>query len=303
MTKHYSAITCILYLIFPVLFFSGLPDDFADAAAMHEHKKTAEHSMHEHSVKATEVLVDLETRPAELVAGTRATLLFTIKDIDGKPMQDLTITHERLVHVMIIGADFSVFAHIHPDDLGPITPEMKKTAEFPVRYDFPKAGQYLIALDSAVKDVPFSEHLTLDVSGTPEMGGLKRDFSREKQFGDYRVSLSPSDSRITHGKKIVLTYTINKGKEPLKDLVPYLSAPMHLAIISADLVNFIHAHGEVPGTMSGGHHDHAHMSVPDKFGPDITAQIVFPSKGIYQIFSEIKHQGKVIPLSFMVEVE
>ena len=45
------------------------------------------------------------------------------------------------------------------------------------------------------------------------------------------------------------------------------------------------------------------MSVPDKFGPDITAQIVFPSKGIYQIFSEIKHQDKVIPLSFMVEVE
>lgn len=86
--------------------------------------------------------------------------------------------------------DFSVFAHIHPEDFGPITPEMKKAAKFTVRYIFPREGQYLIAVDSAVKDIPFSEHFTIDVTGEPKMGSFKKDFFREKQFGDYKVKLT-----------------------------------------------------------------------------------------------------------------
>jgi hypothetical protein len=79
---------------------------------------------------------------------------------------------------------------------------------------------------------------------------------------------------------------------------------MHLAMVQDNLNNFIHAHGELPGM--AGHHSmtgHMHMDVPAKFGPEIDVHVSFPVKGIYQIFSEVKHQGKVILLSFMVEVE
>ncbi|HYA31130.1 MAG TPA: hypothetical protein VED67_00110, partial [Thermodesulfovibrionales bacterium] len=70
---------------------------FAEGEAIHQH---GSHAGMEHAVKAPEVVVDLETRPAELKTGSQASIRFFIKDTESKPMQDLTITHERLVHVM-----------------------------------------------------------------------------------------------------------------------------------------------------------------------------------------------------------
>lgn len=91
----------------------------------------------------------------------------------------------------------------------------------------------------------------------------------------------------------------------MTDLEPYLSAPMHLAIIMSNLNNFIHAHGEVSGAPTVQQHTVGHIygTVPEKFGPEIEAHVIFPAKGFYQIFSEVKHQGKVILLNFLVEVE
>ncbi|HYA26955.1 MAG TPA: hypothetical protein VEE82_03060 [Thermodesulfovibrionales bacterium] len=276
----------------------------AFCAAMEEMHHFGGHEHMGNAMKAPEVIVDLETRPAELRTGMPTTITFFIKDAGGNPLQDLTVTHERLVHVMIISADFRTFAHIHPDDLGPITSDMIKDARFPIRYVFPTAGRYLIALDSAVNDEPFSEHFTVDVGGEPRMGTFKRDLSRGKMFGDYEVMLASSPERITVGKEVVLKYTISREGRPVTDLEPYLSAPMHVAIVEDDLNNFIHTHGELPDMP---HHPmmagHMHMEVPANFGPEIDIYINFPSKGFYQIFGELKHQGRVVLTSFMIQVE
>jgi Cu+-exporting ATPase len=296
----YIVVAAVIVLISGGLSLPSQNHPLAETGEGHDH--------HQHGaqmpMKGAEVIVDLETDPASIKAGSPATIFFSVKDLDGKPLQELTITHDRLLHVIITSQDFSVFAHIHPEDLGPITPDMKKTARFPVRYTFPEAGQYLIALDSAVKDSPFSEHFSVDVTGEPRIGSMKKDFAREKRFGDYTVTLSSTPERISEGKEVILSYLIKKNGTPVNDLQPYLSAPMHIAVISADLNNFIHAHGELPGTPSaqshGGHH---HMTVPEKFGPRIETHLSFPAKGVYQIFGEVKHEGKVMLTSFMVEVE
>jgi hypothetical protein len=284
---------------------------FPAADSMHEHHHAAhgeDMQMKEMQMKAAETAVDLETIPAELKAGNPAKIIFTVKDGEGKPVQDLQITHERLVHVIIASADFAVFAHIHPDDSGPITEEMKKKAEYPVRFTFPKAGQYIIALDTAANDNLISEHFTVDVTGEPKMGNISKDLSLEKKFGDLSVALSSVPEKITAGKETTLKYVFRKGGELVTDLEPFLSAPMHVAIISSDLDIFMHEHGELPGSSMGhGHMGHMmhmmNMNVPKKFGPEIDVAVVFPSKGLYQIFSQVAHRGKVEVLSFMVEVQ
>ncbi len=210
---------------------------------------------------------------------------------------------ERLLHVIIVSADFTAFAHIHPEDFGPITPEMKEKAEYTVRYTFPLAGRYLLAMDSAVKGALVSEHFTVDVSGNPKMGTLKEDFSKDKRFGEYEAIFSSAPERIVAGKEAVLKFVIKKKGEPVADLEPYLAAPMHLAVIKADLRNFIHAHGELPGEQDHEHPmGHIHGVLKEKFGPEIEAPVVFPVQGIYQIFGQIKHRGEIILLSFMVKV-
>jgi Cu+-exporting ATPase len=273
------------------------------AAASAEMEETHDHHMH--SMKKADVSVRLETTPSVLKAGSPAGILFIMRDSEGRPLQGLTVMHDRLVHVVIASADFSVFAHIHPEDFGPITEEMRRKAEYPVQFIFPKAGKYIIAADSALKGGHFSEHFTVDVEGMPMMGSFVKDLSREKEFDGLQVTLSTVPGKIVAGKETVLRYLIRKDGMPVKDLEPYLSAPMHVAVISTDLNVFIHTHGEIPGSGGGDHHTghEMHMHVPPNFGPELDVPVVFPAKGLYQIFSETGHRGKIVLMSFMVEVE
>ena len=280
------------------------------AGGGHDHH---DHEMHRHASgpAGLQPVVDLETAPAVITAGNPATITFTIRDDSNNPLKDLVITHDRLIHVVIISEDLSVFGHIHTEDIGPITAEMKERAEFPVRFTFPKAGRYTIAVDFAVRDKGYSELLDLEVSGSPAMGSVHRDLSREKVFDGYSVKLAVSPEQPVAGKETMLRYTILKDGTPVTDIEPYLSAAMHLAVINEGAGKyFVHAHGDRPGAMQHtGHEGHMashmeHSSPPGAvYGPEIEARVVFPAKGMYKIFSEIGHQGKVRLLDFMVNVQ
>ena len=277
----------------------------------HSHHMHEGHMHHMPAPSGPEPVVDMETVPAEVVAGKPASITFLIRDDNNNPLKDLVITHDRILHVVIISEDLSVFGHVHAEDLGPVTAEMKENARFPVRYTFPKAGNYVIALDFATKERGYSELLNLEVAGSPLMGRPQEDFSREKAFDGYQVKLALSPETPVAGKETTLRYTIMKNGKPVTDIEPYLSAAMHLAVINEGMQHyFVHAHGDRPGAMHHmGHEGHmaSHMghSVPAGalFGPEIEATVVFPAKGVYKIFSEIKHQGRVRVLDFMVNVE
>ena len=275
---------------------------FAETAADHVHQHQGVQNIASISGDETEAFIKAE--PEHIIAGTPATIVFSIKDRQGKPVTDLTIHHDSLIHVVIASQDFSVFAHIHPQDFEPITDEMKKAAQYPVRYTFPKAGRYIIGIDYAVNERPVSKHFIVNVSGGPEMGLPEKDMNREKSFGGLDVALSSVPEHLAAGKEVTLRYLFRTSGKEVTDLEPYLSAPMHLAIISADLDHFIHTHGEIPGMPAMEHHEHhMQMTVPKLFGPQIDVHVVFPAKGLYQIFGQVGYQGKIILTSFMVEVE
>ena len=295
----------ILRIVFAVLIFFGLTGRNYAVAEMggqkdHQHHETQYMS----STTGEEYVATIEIEPKHITTGSPTTIVFSLKDRRGRPITDLTIMHDRLIHVVIAGQDFSVFAHIHPQDFGPITPEMKKTARYHVRFTFPKAGRYIIGIDFAVKGRPVSKHFLVHVAGGPEMGHPGKDLDREKRFGGLDVKFSSKPKRITAGKEVTLSYLFTKNGKAVTGLEPYLAAPMHLAIISEDLNHFIHTHGEIPGMSPMGHDEESmQMTVPKKFGPEIDVHLVFPSRGLYHIFGQVGHKGRVILTSFMVEVE
>jgi putative copper export protein len=281
-------------------------------AALLRHQIPARHAFHSsHSSFATEavsskVIASLKTVPESPKTGEDVTLLLSLTDLNGSPVKGLAVTHERLVHVMVISEDLASFSHIHPEDFGVITEEMIKDARFTLHYLFPMAGRYLIAVDTALDNSPISKLAYLNIGGSPKPGTIKKDLSLKKQFGDYTVSLASKPEKIKAGEETVFTYTIEKSGMPVTDLEPYLGATMHLAVVGADLSNFIHTHGELPGN-EGEHHDHADMlhmkPPPPHFGPVINAEVVFPEKGLYKVFGEVRHRGKVLLLDFMIEAE
>lgn len=302
--KKNIAIAFTAFFIFCGFLFTAYPPAFAEREGMDKHHSHTGGVQSAHAMTEEEVIVEHKTEPASITAGKPTTILFSLKDKKGKPVKGLSVHHDRILHVVIVAQDFSVFAHIHPEDFGPITPAMKKTSKFSVRYTFPKAGRYLIGVDFAKGDQLFSKHFLVNAAGETGMGFTNMDLSRKKRFGDLQVGLAFEPESITAGQEVTLRYFFKSNREPVTDLEPYLSAPMHLSIISADLEHFIHTHGELPGKPSMGQHEHhMHMAVPQKFGPKIDAHVVFPVKGLYQIFGQVGHQGEIILTSFMVEVK
>jgi hypothetical protein len=160
-----------------------------------------------------------------------------------------------------------------------------------------------VGIDFATEDNFFSRTFPLHVYSAPEMGRPKMDFSKQKNFDSYKVTLSTMPVDIHSGEATTLRYVIEKNGKPLTNLEPFLGASMHLAVVSEDLKVFIHAHGSVPGSPHD-HHDHMHAPPPpEKFGPEIESDVVFPAKGVYKVFSQVKHQGKVLLFDFMVKVQ
>jgi hypothetical protein len=99
-----------------------------------------------------------------------------------------------------------------------------------------------------------------------------------------------------------------KNGVPVNNLQPYLGAAMHIAIVKDDFSRFIHTHGEVHTTSTlqattVNTVTHYHPAPPKIFGPDIEAHVVFPESGLYQVFGEFQHEGKVVVVDFSVRVE
>ena len=301
--KSYGLYAVLLtVLFFCVVFF---PAAQLSSAEMDEHE--AGHSSFSaqtaHHISEADVVARLTTEPEHVKAGNLATVRFSLTDKEGNPLQGLTLMHARYLHVVIVGQDFSVFAHIHPRDFERLTPEVLKGGRFFVRFAFPKAGRYIVGLNFAVNGRPFARHFIVDVSGEPKMTTPERDLSTEEKTDDLQVSFATIPARLVANGKTVLRYVFKKNGGPVTDLEPWLEAPMHLAIVSGDLKYFMHVHGEVPGISHGRAESHMHMKAPAKFGPEIEVPVVFPAKGLYAVFGQVGHKGKVILTKFMVEVE
>ena len=190
-----------------------------------------------HFERLTRARAQLAIDPAALTPNVPAALTFTLRDYQGNPVQDLVRDHNRIMHVVIASKDFSVFAHIHAEDLGPITPAMLKAAVFSVRYAFPKAGQYMISVDFTERAYIFSDQFYVNVGHADAMGGPPPpDFALHKNFDGYDVTLKTSPSVLKAGAPVTLDYHIEKDGKPVTDMNPYLAVPMHISIIREDLM-------------------------------------------------------------------
>ncbi|HRH93925.1 MAG TPA: hypothetical protein PKV72_05340, partial [Candidatus Peribacteria bacterium] len=252
-------------------------------------------------------IAQMTTEPQTLVPGKPATLTFTLKDLDGNPVTGLSREHDRILHTVVIGQDLQTFFHVHPEELGRITQDMLKTATFPVRATFPKAGKYVVAIDFTIRSKTVSQEFFVNVGDGGAMKPVAEDSAREKTFDGYDVRLDTP--AVIHAKQPVkLHYSISKDGKPVTDLETYLAAPMHLAIVRSDLLQFQHTHGEMPQSWWDALVNprdpmkHPHVILPDTFGPDIDAYTMFPFPGRYVVFGQFLHNGKVVTTRFEIEI-
>lgn len=252
-----------------------------------------------------ETKVEFSNDFSVLKTGVPVSLNFSILDQDNNPVL-LSVQHERIVHFIVASSDMKEFYHIHPEDFGKPSAESVRTATFSIPFTFKRAGDYVLAVDYAHGLTLQSKFVKVTVAGTPQQESKAETYQNNGTFDGYEVSIDYSQPMA--GEVSNLLFEVKKDGKKVMDLQPYLGAAMHVAVIKNDLSEFVHTHGEVhppgvpvpPVTKTTAH---VHNPPPPRFGPPIDAHPIFPTAGLYTVFGQFMHQGKVIVTKFTVRVE
>lgn len=323
----FSIFRNVFTIILVTLFIVNL--SFAEQHAKHD-----THNQH----KTSTLNVALHTDPQKIEAGKPTTLMFKLTDAMGEPFTDLMIHHDRILHVLIVSENLQIVGHVHPEDFESRDMLAELEGTYTVHFTFPYAGRYILALDVITADEEFAKHLSVDVVGEKKMTKMTEDLRTEKTVYGYKEeggdrftkAVSTTDEKGTSeyhvkievpehikvGEMVHITYHFSRNGKSVTDLVPFLDAPMHFAIVSTRLDGILHTHGTVPmnGKMKkmvetdphAGHkmkEKHQHQgTTPDKFGPKVMLMTTFTKAGKYQIFGQLKHADQILFPTFMVEV-
>lgn len=213
--------------------------------------------------------------------GDKKRIKIKIVNNDGKPLDKFEITHEKLLHLMIISKDLSYFNHVHP--------EYKGNGLFVISNEFPAGGQYkLIADFKPDGGDSMSKMEWIDVNGKGKSPApVAVDETLVKTVDGTRVTLSMDAAEAN--KELTLKFTLAEegSNQPVTDLEPYLGAIGHVVVLSEDGERYLHVHA-IEGQGSG---------------PEALFETEFPKSGVYKIWGQFQRDNQVITVPFVIKVQ
>ena len=281
----------VVSLLFITIFGYFLPHMFADhwSKMGNEEMPMGDQMMKKPGTKESNFHVTLSSSPSAVLAGKPFNLKIALHDKNGKPITDLQISHERILHVILVSENLEEFKHVHPEDSAKITDVVAKGNEFQIPITLSKAGRYRVLVDANRLGNEVSATNWLSVDGTRSAILIDKNLSREKIFNGYKVVLNIQPRMPKTGQEIHLSYYLERNGKQVLETDKFLGADMHLVITSLDLSTMIHTHGLRSAT-----HENTLGQIDGHY--------TFPFPGLWKIYGQFQHQGKVITTEFMVEV-
>lgn len=231
--------------------------------------------------------IEVTSNTSNIKPDQKATIKYKIKNDKGEPLKNYEIVHEKIMHFITVRKDLQHFQHLHPNFDQTI-------GEFAVDVTFPKDGPYRIFLDFTPGEEN-SQKLPVTVFYDVAVGEEQEyktqvvvaDTERTKNKDGYQITYT-LPHRVQKQKEVTYSLNVQKDGQPITDLDQYLGALGHSVIMKEGTLDFIHTHaGEAPSTSSG---------------PEISFTTTFPESGIYKIFTQFQHQGKVVTTEYVLNV-
>ncbi len=199
----------------------------------------------------------------------------------GESIKEFEITHEKLLHLIVVSKDLSYFNHIHP--------EYKGNGVFEVENYFPAGGEYRMIADFKPKDgdsMSKMEWVTVEGKAA-QLSPVSIDHRFEKMVEGINVSLTVEPG-LEAGKELTLQFRLTEGnfKDPITDLEPYLGSIGHVVVLSEDGERYLHVHA-VDNQGSG---------------PVAFFETTFPQPGVYKIWAQFQRNGNIVTVPFVVDV-
>jgi hypothetical protein len=228
---------------------------------------------------------------------------FKVKDYKGEVIKSYEVAHEKIMHFIVVRKDLQQFQHIHPDF-------NQSTGEFNVQVTFPTDGTYRVFPDFTPGDENPSK-LTVTLSKDINVGDLNKytaqsatvDSTTTKTVDGYSITYKLNPSQPKAQSDFNFNLSVAQNGKPVTDLQTYLGALGHSVILREGTLDFIHAHaGEA--SSSGAMMDHGNMMQNTSTkGPDINFSTSFPEPGIYKLFTQFQHKGKVVTTDYIINVK
>lgn len=199
-------------------------------------------------------------------------LLLTLADTKGNPVTDLAISHEKLLHLIIVDDHLEQYVHLHPEEVG--------RGQFKVSHSL-KTGNYKAFVDIAPKGFNYEVEPVTFTIGSPTIddhghASLQVDEELSKVVDGNKVTLEMTE--LVVGQPVTLTFDVKGG-----DIEPYLGAMGHVVILDEEAEEYVHVH------------------------PTDEEKTIFETQfsrpGIYKIWAEFQQDGKVTAYPFVIEVK
>lgn len=221
--------------------------------------------------------LDVRATPAQ--AGSPGELAFRILGPGGAPVTAFTPTHDKPLHLIVVGRDQSGFQHLHPV-MDPDGTWRTTTTLAP--------GDHRIFADFAPDGR--SEAMTLGrdiaVAGLYSPTPLPPPSTAATTPDGYTVTLTGD---LVSGTESPLTLSVSRHGAPVTDLQPYLAAYGHLVALRTGDLAYLHVHPT--GTPGDGR---------TAAGPAVEFLAEVPSAGPYRLYLDFAHQGVVRTAEFTV---
>jgi hypothetical protein len=125
----------------------------------------------------------------------------------------------------------------------------------------------------------------------------------------------PMPGVIKSGEDVMLHFQVRDAAgKPVSDLQPYLGAMGHAVLLSADSNIYLHTHptdgahaedAQAEGAQAEGDHakmEHAAPAAGAKGGPDVMFHTNFPVPGLYKVWGQFQHKGRIVTAPFVLNV-
>lgn len=241
---------------------------------------TSEQSSHQGHGETQKPKVDTQWTTTIQKANQEGEVRIVIKDDQGNPIPDFKVSHEKKLHLIAVSEDLSYFDHVHP--------EWKGNGEFVVKTQFPQGGKYRLYADFIPKGgSQITAMHDLTVLGEPKKQPIQAEKTWTKTVDGKEITLDFAP-KAKAKQETTLNFTLKdaKTKQPITNLEQYLGAVGHVVVISENTEQYLHVHPLEEGAK----------------GPEAKFATEFPNKGVYKIWGQFQHQGKVITVPFVVNV-
>lgn len=244
-----------------------------------------------------EYVLDLEAAPRAVRALQPFRLRFTVRHPSTRAVVDkFALVHEKPYHLFVISQDMEFYEHIHP--------EQQSDGAYAIDVTVPKPGYYRLFSDflpvgGAPQVIPRAI-ATAGFTGdlVSSQSRLVPDTTLRKTAGDMAVTLSLPSTGLVAGREETLRYRVEDARTgtPVTDVEPYLGAFGHTLVMSADTLQYVHAHPVelLPDASAG--------SIQPAGGPTLTFKALLPKPGRYRLWTQIKRRGVVSTAQFTLDV-